>query len=143
MYRFSRSLYRELAPDIIAERVCPSGAGNHERVLESCEGAIRRLATDRHYFARPSRTLFSDVRIFFPISAQERVFRVIDRHLVLAKEFFASQPPAGVDIEGNKLECRATTRRGTGCRRTPLPLNGYCPSHQHLADAESDFAEVA
>ena len=31
-------------------------------------------------------------------------------------------------------ECRATTRRGTPCQRTPLPQNGYCPSHQHLAD---------
>jgi hypothetical protein len=31
---------------------------------------------------------------------------------------------------------RATTRRGTPCQRMPLPHNGYCPSHQHLAETE-------
>jgi hypothetical protein len=44
---------------------------------------------------------------------------------------------AGYDIDGNRLECRATTRRGTPCQRTPLPRNGYCPSHQHLAETEN------
>ena len=34
---------------------------------------------------------------------------------------------------GNRLECRATTRKGKPCQRMPLPHNGYCPSHQHLA----------
>jgi hypothetical protein len=136
MYHVSRSLYRELSPLIEPERVCPMGAGNHERVLESCEAAVRRLAVDRHYFARPSRTLFNDIRIFFPMSAQERVWRAVDRHLTLAREFFAAQPLAGYALAGEPLECRATTRRGTACRRTPLPHNGYCPSHQHLADAE-------
>jgi hypothetical protein len=136
VYHFSRSLYRELAPLICEERVCPSGASNHERVLESCEGAIRRLAIDRHYFARPSRTLFQDIRIFFPICAQERVWRAVDRHMTLASEVFAAQPMIGFALTGVQLECRATTRRGTPCRRTPLPRNGYCPSHQHLADAD-------
>ncbi len=137
VFQFSRSLYRELAPLIHEERICPSGAPNHERVLESCEAAIRRLAVDRHYFARPSRTLFQDVRIFFPISAQERVWHAVDRHMTLASEFFAAQPTVGYELAGTQQECRATTRRGTPCRRTPLPRNGYCPSHQHLADADS------
>ena len=135
MYHFSRSLYRELAPYILVDRVCPTGAGNAERVLEGCESAVRRLAVDRHYFARPARTLFQDIRIFFPMSAQERVWRAVDRHMRLAEEFFAAQPLAGYELAGEALECRATTRRGTACRRTPLPHNGYCPSHQHLADA--------
>ncbi|MDX6722143.1 MAG: hypothetical protein QOD73_547, partial [Solirubrobacteraceae bacterium] len=34
------------------------------------------------------------------------------------------------------LQCRATTRRGTPCQRVPLHTNGYCPSHQHLAETE-------
>ena len=41
-----------------------------------------------------------------------------------------------MDAYGNALECRATTRRGTPCQRMPLPHNGYCPSHQHLAETE-------
>ena len=47
-----------------------------------------------------------------------------------------------IDIEGNRLECRATTRRGTQCQRVPLPHNGYCPSHQHLAEPD-EIALVA
>jgi hypothetical protein len=136
MYRFSRSIYRELAPDILDDRPCHSSPGNHERVLRACEAAVYRLATDRHYFARPTKTLFNDIRAYFPMSAQERVYHVVDRYLGFARDYFASIPPSGYDIEGRRIECRATTRRGTPCQRTPLPENGYCPSHQHLAEPE-------
>jgi hypothetical protein len=134
MYQFSRSIYRELAPHIVEER--GSATVNHERVLRACEAAIYRLATDRHYFARPSKTLFNDIRFFFPMSAQCRVFRVVDLYLGLARRWFELHCDQGYDIAGNRLECRATTRKGTPCRRMPLSHNGYCPSHQHLADTE-------
>jgi hypothetical protein len=136
MYHFSRSIYRELAPHIVEDRPGQAGPSNHERVLRACEAAVHRLATDWHYFAKPSKTLFNDIRIYFPMSAQERVFLVVDRYMTFAKEFFSSRPLSGYDIEGNRLECRAMTRRGTPCRRTPLPRNGYCPSHQHLAEPD-------
>jgi hypothetical protein len=136
MYRFSRSIYRELAPDIIEDRSGQAGPTNHERVLRACEAAVYRLATDLHYFAKPSKTLFNDIRLYFPMSSQHRVYAVVDRYMTFAKEFFAAQPLSGFDIEGNRLECRATTRRGTACQRSPLPHNGYCPSHQHLAEPE-------
>jgi hypothetical protein len=135
MYQFSRSIYRELAPHILEER--GSAPVNHERVLRACEAALYRLATDRHYFARPSKTLFNDIRIFFPMSAQCRVFRVVDLHMGLARRWFELQADQGFDVAGNRLECRATTRKGTPCQRTPLAHNGYCPSHQHLADGEA------
>ena len=73
MYQFSRAIYRELAAEIIEDRRRGGGPDNHEHVLRACEAAIERLATDRHYFARPARTLFNDIRAFFPISAQQRV----------------------------------------------------------------------
>jgi hypothetical protein len=136
MYHFSRSIYRELAPHIVEDRPGQAGPSNHERVLRACEAAVHRLATDWHYFAKPSKTLFNDIRIYFPMSAQERVYLVVDRYMTFAKEFFSSRPLSGYDIEGNRLECRAMTRRGTPCRRTPLPRNGYCPSHQHLAEPD-------
>jgi len=139
MYHFSRSIYRELAPFIVEERTGHLGPSNHERVLRACESSVHRLATDWHYFARPSKTLFNDIRAYFPMAAQHRVFHVVDHYMTFAKEYFSSQPLAGYDIEGNRLECRATTRRGTPCQRAPLPHNGYCPSHQHLAEP----AEVA
>ena len=143
MYQFSRSIYRELAPDILEERPCFQRESNHARVLWACEAAIERLATDRRYFARPARTLFNDVRIYFPMCAQERVYRVIEKHLELAVAFFAEQALHGYDVEGNPLQCRATTRKGKPCQRVPLPHNGYCPSHQHLAETEELSPQLA
>ncbi len=135
MYRFSRAIYRELA-DAIVEDSPNQPYLNHERVLRACESAVERLATDRHYFARPARTLFSDIRVFFPMSAQTRVLRVVERYMAFADEFLRIQPQSGFDVYGNPLQCRASTRKGTQCQRVPLPHNGYCPSHQHLAETE-------
>ena len=132
MYRFSRSIYRELAPVVIEDR--PGATENHERVLRACESAVRRLATDPHYFAKPSKTLFSDIRIYFPMSQQHHVYRVVDCYMRLAAQWLETQPLQGYDLMGNRLECRATTRKGKPCQRVPLPQNGYCPSHQHLAE---------
>jgi Family of unknown function (DUF5763) len=136
MYRFSRAIYRELAGEIVEDAHHSGGMSNHERVLRACEAAIERLATDRHYFARPARTLFHDIRPYFPMSAQARIYHVIERYIACADEFLARQPMTGYDLAGNPLQCRATTRKGTPCQRMPLPHNGYCPSHQHLAETE-------
>ncbi len=93
MYRFSRAIYRELAGEIIEDphSVCPHA--NHERVLRACEAAVERLATDRHYFARPARTLFTDIRAYFPLTEQCRVLRVIERYLAVRRRVPA-QPAA-------------------------------------------------
>ena len=136
MYQFSRAIYRELAPYILESRPATQLQSNQALVLSSCERAIERLVSDRRHFARPARTLFNDIRVYFPMSAQYRVYQVVDRYMRFAKEYFSTRPLNGYDIEGNRLECRATTRRGTPCQRTPLPHNGYCPSHQHLAETE-------
>jgi hypothetical protein len=136
MYQFSRGIYRELAADIVDIRLAPDDPPPHCEVLKRCEAALERLAFDRHYFARPSRTLFNDIRIYFPLSVQRRVWTVVERYMRAAEEWLAAQPRQGCDIEGNPLQCRATTRKGTACQRVPLPHNGYCPSHQHLAETE-------
>jgi hypothetical protein len=140
MYQISRSIYRELEADIVEGRQRGGGPTNHERVLRSCEAAVHRLATDRHYFARPSRTLFNDIRAYFPMSAQLRVYTVVDRYMSFASDYLASRPAAVMELTGQKLVCRATTRKGTPCQRMPLPRNGYCPSHQHLAETEEVLA---
>ena len=136
MYQISRSLYRELESRIVEDRRRGDGPTNHERVLRACEAAVHRLATDRHYFARPSRTLFNDIRAYFPMSAQLHVLRVVERHLSVADEYLSAHPAAVLELTGRRLECRATTRKGTACQRMPLPSNGYCPSHQHLTETE-------
>jgi hypothetical protein len=137
MYQFSRAIYRELAPRIMAP---PSGApasSNHSAVLSACEDVITRLATDRHYFARPARTLFCDIRSYFPMSAQPYVHQVVTRYVGYAQQFLAEHPHEGYTaVSGAPPQCRATTRKGAACQRVPLAHNGYCPSHQHLADTE-------
>jgi len=136
MYQFSRGIYRELAP--LVDR--SHGAGSTFEVqlalLRACESSVERLATDRHYFARPARTLFSDIRCHFPVCRQEHVYSVVERYMALADEFVTALPRNGVDPQGNPLQCRAVTRKGTACQRAPMPANGYCPSHQHLAETE-------
>jgi hypothetical protein len=136
MYRFSRAIYRELAPEILEDPHAECIHANHERVLRACEASVERLANDRHYFAHPSRTLFHDIRAYFPMSAQPRVLHVVERYLAFADEFLSAQKPSGFDLNGNPLQCRASTRKGTPCQRMPLAHNGYCPSHQHLAETE-------
>lgn len=136
MYEFSRAIYRELAAEIIEDNGGAGRPSNHERVLRACETVVERLATDRHYFAHPARTLFRDIRAFFPMGSQLRVLAVVEHYMELADEFVRIQAAAPV-------QCRASTRRGTPCQRLPLPHNGYCPSHQHLADTEHVPAPLA
>ena len=90
MYRFSRSIYREIAPRVVENGVDKATARRH--VLDACESTMRRLAYDRRYFARPARTLFTEVRTHFPIGDQLYVHKVIDRHVALALDhlFFLS-----------------------------------------------------
>jgi hypothetical protein len=133
MYQFSRAIYRELAPRVLADGA-RAGCERRQRLLRDCESAMERLATDRHYFARPVRTLFNDVRSLFPISAQLEVYRVVEHQVSLATEYVDSQARDGVTFDGSPLCCHATTRKGTSCQRVPLPGSKYCPSHKHLDD---------
>ena len=142
MYRFSRSIYRELSPRIGSEGY-GSPAARHE-VLEACEATMRRLACDRRYFARPARTLFTEIRDHFPLAEQVFVYRVIERNVELAQEFL-EQLPAEVNLDGTPRACEASTRKGTPCQREPLPGRDYCPSHKHLEEVletEETFEEL-
>ena len=143
MYQFSRAIYRELEHEIIEGAHSVQHYSNHERVLRACEGAVERLATDRRHFAKPARTLFAQIRWFFPLSSQVRVLRVVEHYLALVDEFVRNLPNNGLDVHGKPLQCRASTRKGSPCQRMPLPRNGYCPSHQHLADTEELPASLA
>jgi len=193
MYRFSRSIYRDLAPYVTADRVKTGsshvvvttngngngravnghangngnghaaanghanangsnavlgshtaggpgpghqvGPTNRQKVLGACEATMRRLAYDRRYFAHPARSLFGEVRMYFPIGEQDRVRRVIDRNVRLALEHLERLPEAGLALDGQPSECHAHTRKGTPCQRQPLPGRDYCPSHKHLEES--------
>ena len=144
MYQFSRAIYRDLAPDILPPAPAEGAASNHVAVLRACEAVITRLAIDRHHFARPARTLFCDIRNYFPMSSQSHVYMVVCRYVQYAQQFLAEHPDeAYTAVSGARPQCRATTRKGAACQRVPLPHNGYCPSHQHLADTENRELEAA
>src|ERR1700753_1360832 len=127
MYQFSRAIYRELAPQI-SEPANGSPSVNHAAVLRARGAGVTRMAIDRHYFARPERTLFHDIRGFFPMSAQARVHMVVTRYVVPPKQSLEEHPHEGyTPVSGAPPRCRATTRKGSACQRTPLARNGYCP----------------
>jgi len=142
MYQFSRAIYRELSPRVVSGH-CQPACERRQRLLRDCESAMERLATDRHYFARPVRTLFNDIRTLFPMSEQLRVFNVIERHVSLAAEYVETQQRQGVTFDGSPLCCHATTRKGTSCQRVPLSGSKYCPSHKHLDEDGRALAATA
>ncbi len=82
MYQFSRAMYRELARDVDTT-ICEDA---HHHVLHACEQNIERLVGDRHYFARPARTPFNDIRRYFPMTAQPRAWAVGLRYVAAAEE---------------------------------------------------------
>jgi len=133
MYRFSRSIYRELAPRVIEGEQGETGCQRRQEVLEACEQAVRRLSTDRRYFARPARSLFNEVRMHFAMRDQLKVWNVIESNITLALELLEHSPEV-LEIDGGPRECRAHTRKGTPCQREPLPGRDYCPSHKHLEE---------
>ena len=132
MFQFSRTVYRELAPRITAEP--DSGLlAEKQELLEACEATFARLGSDHRHFARPTQTLFREVRDLFPLRDQVRVYMIIQRSVDAAIAFIESLPE-DVTPDGRPRQCPASTRQGTPCQREPRPGREYCPSHRHLED---------
>ena len=100
-------------------------------MLCACQETVERLARDPLYFAKPDRALFQDIRRYFPITAQAQVAWAVREGISAAVSFIEEQVESGA-LDGGVSRCRATTRKGKPCQRTPLPERDYCPSHQHL-----------
>ena len=134
MYQYSRAIYRAIK-DLTDPYVDAATQLEYRRaVLTSCEQTMGRLASDPHYFANPDRTLFQDIRRYFPISTKAQVAWAVNKVVGAACAFIQEQIEAGA-FDGGVARCRATTRKGKPCQRTPLPEREYCPSHQHLETA--------
>ena len=131
MYQYSRAIYRSIK-DLIDPYVDQTTQLQSRRdVLTACERTMERLAADPLYFAKPDRALFQDIRRYFPITAQAQVAWAVQEGVAAAVTFIEEQLEAGA-LDGGATRCRATTRKGKPCQRTPLPEREYCPSHQHL-----------
>ena len=131
MYQYSRAIYRTIK-DPIDPYVDPQTQLEYRRdVLAACEDTVERLARDPRYFAHPDRTLFKDIRRFFPITHQAQVAWAVTEGISAAVDFIEAQIEAGA-FAGGAARCRATTRKGKPCQRTPLRTASTAPSHQHL-----------
>jgi hypothetical protein len=131
MYQYSRAIYRSIK-DLIDPYASVETQLEHRRqILLACEQTMERLADDPHYFSRPERALFQDIRRYFPITNQAQVGWAVEKGVSAAVKFIHEQIEAGA-LDGGIARCKATTRKGKACQRTPLPERDYCPSHQHL-----------
>ena len=131
MYQYSRAIYRSIKDLIEPYADHSSQLESRREVLIACEQTMERLAKDPLYFAKPDRALFQDIRRHFPITAQAQVAWAVQEGVGAAVAFIEEQIEAGA-LDGGVARCRATTRKGKPCQRTPLPERDYCPSHQHL-----------
>jgi hypothetical protein len=131
MYQYSRAIYRSVKDMIDPYSDRGTQLESRRAVLIACEQTMERLASDPLYFAKPERALFQDVRRHFPITAQAQVAWAVQRGVKAAVDFIQEQIESGL-LDGGVARCRATTRKGKPCQRTPLPDRDYCPSHQHL-----------
>ena len=131
MYQYSRAIYRSIKDLIDPYADAETQIEYRRNVLEACESTMARLATDPHYFAKPDRALFQDLRRYFPITHQAQVAWAVTKGVGAACTFIEEQIESGA-FEGGTAHCHATTRKGKPCQRTPLPERDYCPSHQHL-----------
>ena len=131
MYQYSRAIYRSVKDRIDPYSDAETQLESRRAVLIACEQTMERLARDPLYFAKPDRALFQDIRRYFPITAQAQVAWAVQEGVAAAVTFIEEQIEAGA-LDGGVVRCRATTRKGKPCQRTPLPERDYCPSHQHL-----------
>ena len=131
MYQYSRAIYRTIKDKIDPYVDQETQIVYRREVLDACEQTMERLASDPQYFAKPDRALFQDIRRYFPITAQAQVAWAVREGVGAAVGFIEQQIEAGA-FDGGVARCRATTRKGKACQRTPLPERDYCPSHQHL-----------
>src|SRR5437764_831630 len=148
MYQYSRAIYRSIR-DLIDPYVDEEIRLEYRRaVLEQCELTMERLAKDPLYFAKPDRALFQDIRRYFPITAQAEVAWAVQEGLAAAVAFIEEQIEAGA-LDGGVARCKATTRKGKPCQRTPLPEGKFAYAEplrlalQNLALGRPGFTDAA
>src|SRR5918996_3961357 len=100
MYQYSRAIYRSIK-DLIDPYVDPELQLEYRReVLAICEETVERLARDPHYFAHPDRTLFQDIRRYFPITHQAQVAWAVTEGIGAAVEVIETQIEGGGVLRG-------------------------------------------
>src|SRR5881397_3260185 len=91
MYQYSRAIYRSTTDPIDPYVDGATHLEYRREVLAACEGTMQRLAADPHYFAKPDRALFQDIRRYFPITVQAQVAWAVNEGVGAAVEFIEEQ----------------------------------------------------
>ncbi len=114
MYQYSRAIYRSIK-DLVDPYVDPeTQLGYRREVLAACEGTMERLAADPHYFAKPDKALFQDIRRYFPINVQAQVAWSVTHGVTAAVGFIEEQPRD--DAQGQAVPAHAAA----GTRLLPV-----------------------
>src|SRR5215204_223960 len=120
MYQYSRAIYRSIKDLVDPYVTLREQAEYRKAVLEACEQTMGRLARDPQYFAKPERSLFQDIRRYFPITAQAQVAWAVNEGVSAAVSFIEEQIEAGA-FDGGVPRCHATTARRTSTWNAPAP----------------------
>src|SRR5918996_2487719 len=111
MYQYSRAIYRSIK-DLVDPYVdSPTRLEFRREVLEACEQTMERLAADPLYFAKPERSLFQDIRRYFPITAQAEVAWAVQEGVAAAVAFIEEQIESG-GARGGGPRCPGATPQG-------------------------------
>src|ERR671934_1074869 len=91
MYQYSRAIYRSVKQLIDPYADAETQLEYRRAVLAACEETVERLAKDPRYFAHPDKTLFQDIRRYFPITHQAQVAWAVTQGIGAAVEFIEQQ----------------------------------------------------
>src|SRR3954465_6962649 len=95
MYQYSRAIYRSIK-DLIDPYVDQGTQLEYRReVLAATEGTMQRLAADPHFFAKPAKGVFQDIRRYFPIPVQAQGAWGVSQGVYAAVRFVEAQPERG------------------------------------------------
>src|SRR5918998_343378 len=95
MYQYSRAIYRSIKDLIEPYADRETRVESRRAVLAACEETVERLAKDPRYFAKPERTLFQDIRRYFPITYQAQVNWAVTQGIGAAVDFVEEQVESG------------------------------------------------
>ena len=98
MYQYSRAIYRSIKDLIDPWAEAEKQLEYRRDVLAACEECVERLAKDPRYFAHPDRTLFQDIRRYFPITAQAQVAWAVQEGVGAA--VLRAAPAGGAELGG-------------------------------------------
>src|SRR4051794_41963449 len=95
MYQYSRAIYRSIKALIDPYVGVEKQLEYRRDVLAACEDCVERLAKDPRYFSSPDKTLFQDIRRYFPITQQAQGAWAVNEGVGAAGEFIEAQIEAG------------------------------------------------